>query len=216
MPYACGAAYWLLGFVYLRQGCLEPAITQFEKCLNLSRTADIPVLLVQMAGQLRYAYVLAGRVTEAIAVLEEGRDLGDSSRNMVWGPLAHVHLAEAYALAGRFDDALQTGRHAIELTQQCKERSYEAWARYVLGNVHALRRTAADGQFARAAYRGSLEIATELQMRPLIAQCHLALGSLPAGVAQESRAHLETAITMSRAMGIQFWMERAQAALKAL
>ena len=135
---------------------------------------------------------------------------------MVWKPPAYVHLAEAYALAGRFDDALRTGRHAIELTQQYKERSYEAWARYVLGNVHALRQFAADVQSARADYLNALEIATELGMRPLIAQCHLAIGSLPAGAAQESRAQLETAITMFRAMGIQFWLERAQAALEAL
>jgi tetratricopeptide (TPR) repeat protein len=167
-----------------------------------------------MAMRLGYAYVLAGRVTEAIAVLEEGRDLGDSSRNMVWVTLTHAHLAEAYALAGRYDEALRTGRHAIELTQQYKERSYEAWARYLLGNVHALRRPAADVQSARAAYLGALEIATDLGMRPLIAQCHLALGFLPAGAAQESRAHLETALTMFREMGMQFWLEKAESALK--
>jgi class 3 adenylate cyclase/tetratricopeptide (TPR) repeat protein len=215
-PYARGAAYEFLGFVYLRQGHLEPAITLLEQCLDLSRTADVPVLLVQMAMRLGYAYVLAGRITEAIAVLEEGRDAGDASRNMVWVPLTHAHLAEAYAHAGRYDDALRTGRHAIELTQQYKERSYEAWARYLLGNVHALLRPAADVQSARTGYLDALQIATELGMRPLIAQCHLALGSLPAGDAQESRAHLETAVTMFHEMGMQFWLEKAQAALKAL
>ena len=215
-PFGRGTAYAFLGFVHLRRGDLELAISLFQKCLELCRTADLPVLLEQVAARLGYAYVLSGRVPEAIAVLEEGRDAGDATRNMVWVPLTHAHLAEAYALAGRYDDALRTGRHAIELTQQYKERSYEAWGRYLLGNVHALRRPVADVQSARAAYLGALEIATELGMRPLIGQCDLALGLLFIGDAQESRAQLETAVTMFSEMGMQFWLEKAQAALKAL
>src|SRR5262249_12746282 len=136
-----GGAYEFLGFVHLRRGKLDSAISMLRRCLDLSKTADVPVLLVQMAMRLGYAYVLGGRVAEAIAVLEEGRDSGDSSHNWVWVPLTHAHLAEAYALAGRFDEALETGHHAIELTQRYKERSYEAWACYLLGNVHALRRS---------------------------------------------------------------------------
>jgi tetratricopeptide (TPR) repeat protein len=216
-PYTRGSAYEFLGFVYLRQGQLEPAVRLLEQCLDLSRTADIPVLLVQLAMRLGYAYALSGRVNEAIALLEEGRDLGDSTRNWVWVPLTHAHLAEAYALAGRFEDAFRTGQHAIELAQQYKERSYEAWARYLLGNVHAWQRQpAADVQSARAAYLNALDIATELQMRPLVAQCRLALGCLPDDTDQGSRAHLDAATTMFREMGMQFWLEKAESALKNL
>src|SRR4030095_7128117 len=52
--------------VSVRQGHLEPAITLLEQCLDLSRATDVPVLVVQMAMRLGCAYVLSGRVTEAI------------------------------------------------------------------------------------------------------------------------------------------------------
>jgi class 3 adenylate cyclase/tetratricopeptide (TPR) repeat protein len=214
LAYARGMAYEFLGFVYLRQGKLDAAIGRLEQTFELSRAGDIPVLVAQAAMRLGYAYVLAGRIAEAIAVLEEGRDLGDSTHNWVWVPLTHAHLAEAYALAGRFEDALRTGDHALELTQRYKERSYEAWARYLKGNVHALCRPIADLQPARLSYMGALEIAAELEMRPLIAQCRLALGSLPKGPAGESRAHLEIATTMFREMGMQLWLEKAVSALR--
>ena len=120
---------------------------------------------------------------------------------------------EAYALAGRFDEALETGHHAIELTQRYKERSYEAWACYLLGNVHALRRSGGDAHSARAGYLAALGIAQELEMRPLIAQCLLALGSLPTDAAQEQRCQLETAAAMFREMEMEYWLEKAESAL---
>ena len=52
-PYVRGATYEFLGFAYLRQGRLEPAIALLEQCLELSRSTDLPVLLVQMAMRVR-------------------------------------------------------------------------------------------------------------------------------------------------------------------
>jgi len=213
-PFGRANACSFLGFVHLRQGHLEPAVSRLEQCLAILRAADLPVLLVQMAMRLGYAYVLSGRVNEAIALLEEGRDLGDSSRNWVWVPLTHAHLAEAYALAGRFEDALRTGNRAIELTQRYKERSYEAWAHYLLGNVHALRRPEADARSAHARYLTALAISEELEMRPLNAQCHLALGSLPNE--EERRAHLNQAAGMFREMEMDFWLEKTERELAQL
>ena len=63
---------------------------------------------------------------------------------------------------------------------------------------------------ARAAYLAALEIATELGMRPLIAQCHLGLGSLSAAPTQEPHAHLEAAAAMFREMGMDFWLKKAE------
>ena len=52
-------------------------------------------------------------------------------------------------------------------------------------------------------------------MHPLVAHCHLSLGSLYARVGQreQARAELATAIDLYRAMDMPFWLTRAEAVL---
>ena len=52
-------------------------------------------------------------------------------------------------------------------------------------------------------------------MRPLVAHCHLGLGKLFCGTRDRAKAqeHLTTAGTMYREMGMNFWLEKAEAAL---
>jgi hypothetical protein len=55
-------------------------------------------------------------------------------------------------------------------------------------------------------------------MRALHAQCHLALGeaSLTSGDRDPARRETSRAEAMFREMGLQFWLENAESALKAL
>jgi hypothetical protein len=50
-------------------------------------------------------------------------------------------------------------------------------------------------------------------MRPLVAHCHLGLGTLyrRAGDAAKAQEHLTTARNMYREMGMTFWLEKAEA-----
>ena len=52
-------------------------------------------------------------------------------------------------------------------------------------------------------------------MRPLLAHCHLGLGTLytKAGRPDPARAELTTAIELYRAMEMQFWLPQAEAVL---
>jgi hypothetical protein len=52
-------------------------------------------------------------------------------------------------------------------------------------------------------------------MRPLIAHCHLGLGTLYAkiGRREPARPELSTAIALYRAMAMTFWLPQAEAAL---
>jgi hypothetical protein len=52
-------------------------------------------------------------------------------------------------------------------------------------------------------------------MRPLIAHCHLGLSKLYQSVGRREAAqkHLTTATTMYREIGMQFWLEQAEAKL---
>jgi hypothetical protein len=55
-------------------------------------------------------------------------------------------------------------------------------------------------------------------MRPLIARSHLGLGTLyrRIGKRQEAREHLTAATTLLREMDMGFWLEQAEAELRAL
>jgi hypothetical protein len=52
-------------------------------------------------------------------------------------------------------------------------------------------------------------------MRPLLAHCHLGLGSLyaKAGHPEPARAELSAAIALYRAMDMTFWLPQAEAVL---
>jgi len=64
-------------------------------------------------------------------------------------------------------------------------------------------------------YREALALADVLGMRPLVAHCHLGLGKLygRTGNRQQAQDHLATATAMYREMGMDFWLEQAEAAL---
>jgi hypothetical protein len=55
-------------------------------------------------------------------------------------------------------------------------------------------------------------------MRPLVARCHAGPENLyrRTGKHGQAREHLTTAMTMYREMGMSFWLEEAEAEVKAL
>ena len=68
---------------------------------------------------------------------------------------------------------------------------------------------------AESYYRQALALADELGMRPLVAHCHLGLGTLYRKIGRHDEAHAElaTAAEMYRAMDMTFWLAKAEAAL---
>lgn len=67
-------------------------------------------------------------------------------------------------------------------------------------------------------YWRAMALARELEMRPLVARCHLGLGVLcrHTGDAGAARQHLTTAVGELSRMGMQTWREQAEAELAAL
>ncbi len=71
---------------------------------------------------------------------------------------------------------------------------------------------------AEGHYREALALADELGMRPLVAHCHLGLGNLYRRESNrlQAQAHLTTAPAMFREMDTGYWLEQAEAELKAV
>src|SRR5262249_49718342 len=96
-----------------------------------------------------------------------------------------------------------------------QERGNEADALWLSGEI-AWRGDPPDLDAAEAGYRDALSIANALEMRPLVARCHLSLGLLrgEGSRGDAAREHLTTATAMLRAMGMAYWLKTAQAALE--
>ena len=208
-----------VGHFFLRQGALSQAIHVFERALALRDAVHFPQVLRQCQAALGAAYTLAGRVSEALPLLERG--LERPHPNGIWGqaPLYRVWLGEGYVRAGRVEAARQLGHQALEMArslerQGYQRQGYEAYALRLLGDV-AAHRTPPAVEEAERQYCQALALAEAVGMRPLQAHCHRGLGTLyaAAGQREQARTVLSTAIEMYQAMAMTFWLPETEAAL---
>jgi tetratricopeptide (TPR) repeat protein len=198
-----------VGLVHLSQGHIPAALLALESSLALWRQGDWVFMLPWVAAPLGRAYLIAGRVDEAIELLRQSADR-TSAMNVI--PL-HVqdltYLSEAYLAAGRHDHATAEINRALHLCRTRHQRLFEPDALRIDGEILAQR---GDVRRALEAYLEALPLAVDLRLRPLVAHCHLGLGKLYRRTDQREQAHehLATATTMYREMGMTYWLERAE------
>jgi tetratricopeptide (TPR) repeat protein len=164
-----------------------------------------------VAAFLGSAYLWSGRAADAVPLLEEAVEAITAMRMLGFRSLVIALRAEASLVLGRVAEAREQAEQAVALARTHQERAWEAWGLKVLGDVRA--HEPAEAEQAGDAYRQALAIATELGMRPLVAHCHLGLGSLARKTGRDDQAqgHLTTATTMYRDMDMRFWLTQAEA-----
>jgi len=207
-------AYAGVGLLYLRKGDLHQAIPMLERGFGLWQVWHIPLLFPLIASALGAAYTLSGRATEALPLLEQAVGHAASMSVMDFQSLRVAYLGEAYLVAGRMDDARALAVRAHELSREHKERGWEAYALRLLGEI-AAQRDPPEIEPAEAYYRQACTLADELGMRPLVAHCHLGLGTLygTIGRVEQARAELSAAVELYRVMEMTLWLPRTEAAL---
>jgi tetratricopeptide (TPR) repeat protein len=205
-------AYFGLGLVRVRNGDIHLATQVLEHGRVLCRSIDAPLLFHLNAALLGYAYALSGRAADGLPLLNDAvqhvtRTGGLFVRLLVW-------LGEAYLLAGRIDDALASATEALDLCRARGERGREAYALRLLGKI-TVARDPVDVQTADDYYRQAIELARKLEMRPLMADCHLDLGTLykQTGKLDHARSEIAAAIDLYRAMHMASWLSCAETAL---
>jgi tetratricopeptide (TPR) repeat protein len=213
-PISLIGACYMIGHVYLHKGDLHQALPWLERSLEVCRVWDFPLLSYFVSSTLGYAYVLAGRVSDALTLLEQSisTEARDTLRRRV-----HVWLSEAYLRLGRLDEALALALRSLEFCRTHAHRGDQAWALRLLGEIHAHRHPP-QTELAEAAYREALALADALRMRPLQAHCHHGLGTLYATLSQHEQACLELsiAIELYKAMEMTLWLPQAETALAAV
>jgi tetratricopeptide (TPR) repeat protein len=167
MPLAA-ARGWLL----IHQGAATEAIAILEPAVAVCRDKKFAGQLMRTLTALGQAYSAVGRTGEAVPLLREAIELQEKAGAFVNRSLWVRVLAEAYFRAGQLDQAEATAQEALGFAERHHERAYQAWTRWLLGEIDLRRgdRAAAVRQLERAR-----SIAAELGMRPLGEQCERAL-----------------------------------------
>jgi tetratricopeptide (TPR) repeat protein len=211
-PYSLIIACWGLGYTYLRRGEVARAVAILERALDLCRDSELRIVFPHSAACAGFAHAHSGRIDSAISLLDKAVEAGASMKFMIGYTLDVAWLGEAYLIAGRIGQASELGARALELSRRYKERGYEAWVRWLLGEV-ARARHLVDHTIAESHYRLAMALGVQLGMRPFVAHCHLGLGKLyrRTGEREQAQEHLTTATTMYREMGMTYWLEQAEA-----
>ena len=207
-------AYLSGGFLSLRTRELSRAIPVLERCRDLCRVFNILRLFPETASALGCAYACAGRIADALPLLEQAEQSGAAMGTMGGQSLLMSYVSEAYLLAGRTEEAVKLAGRVLALARAHKERGHEAWALRLLGEI-AAHQASPEVESAAHHYQQALTLAEALGMRPLQAHCHRDLGTLYATIGRyaEARAELDTVIEMYTSMDMTFWLPQTEAAL---
>jgi tetratricopeptide (TPR) repeat protein len=193
---------------HLRRGDAIGATAGLEQSLDIARAWDIPVWTPIVSAELGAAYVQAGRLPEAVRLLDQALSTSWKVDVSLWTSW----LSEAHLRAGQLDEADRHGLRALELARARGERGNEAHVYRLLAEIAA----SAGERHAHAVdlYGQGLTLAAELGMRPLVAHCHLGLGRLhrAGGAPVLAARHLAAAVAAYQELGMARWRESAEAA----
>ncbi|UCD67474.1 MAG: hypothetical protein JSW48_11610, partial [Betaproteobacteria bacterium] len=114
-PFGLGWALSQGSDVFCYRCDTEEVRKRLDECDRLGRDNSLPVLWAVMApGRYGMGFVREGKAAKGIAALKETLAVWDASGGKVWSPYGKAVLAEAMAMLGDIDDALQLIDEQIE------------------------------------------------------------------------------------------------------
>ncbi len=216
-PYSLGWAFLGLAHLQSARGELSQAARLFERAVAQCRDWSFTLLSPMAMAPLGHVYAWSGRLEDGVSWLQQAVTAYESAGIGWRHSISVAQLGEAYLLADRAEDARVCADRAVKLARERGERGYEAWSLRLLGEV-ASHHSRPDVATAEAHYGAAMALASELEMRPLVAHCHLGLGTLYRRMGKREQPHerLTTATTMYREMDMQFWLQKAETEMRQL
>jgi class 3 adenylate cyclase/tetratricopeptide (TPR) repeat protein len=207
-----------LDLAYLKsvRGELSQAASLLERALAQCREWNITSHTPIAMASLGHVYAWSGRIEEGVSCLQQALTACECAGIGFHHSLSVEQLSEAYLLAGQVDNAGAGADRAVMFARGRGERGNEAWALRLLGDI-ASHHARPDVATAAAHYGAAMTLAFELDMRPLVAHCHLGLGRLygRTGNPEQVQEHLSTATGMYGEMGMTSWLEKLEKGMNA-
>ena len=198
-----------LGNVCVARGDVDRAIAVLERGLDHEPNELNERIWPFVASALGAAYALAGRLGDALPLLEESVERAVGVKLKANHALRLARLAEAHLRAGKPESAFPLAAQALDLAQEQRERGHEAHVFRLLASID-LEREVPVLDRAEEGYRKAMAIAEQLGMRPLQAHCHFDLSRLyqRRGNADAAAPELAAARDLYREMAMTFWLRQ--------
>jgi class 3 adenylate cyclase/tetratricopeptide (TPR) repeat protein len=202
-PYSLVVACWSLGSVYAVKAALTDALPVLERALALTREWRLTVLSPLVTGALGHVNSLLGRISEGLSLLRVALNAMEAMGRGAYHSLIVAQTGEAYAKAGRLDDARRHAERAASLARSRGEAGYEGLALCVLTEIMMLA-DPSEADMCERNFRAAKALAADLGMQPLSARCSLGLAALyrRADRVTEAEEHFAEALSLHRAMQI--------------
>ena len=216
-PYSLCWAFLGLAQLQSLKGELNQAAELLERAVAQCRDWSFTLMSPMVMAPLGHVYALSGRLEEGISWLQRAVTTYELAGVGWRHSISVAQLGEAYLLADRNEGAHACADRAVTLARERGERGYEAWALRLLAEV-ASRAHRPDVELAEAHYGTAMTLASDLDMRPLLAHCHLGLARLyrRSGRLEQAHEQLTNTTTMYREMNMQFWLQKADAEMTQL
>jgi tetratricopeptide (TPR) repeat protein len=200
-------AWQTVGLVPLARGMPEAALAPLEQAVGVCRAHELPIYEPFAASAAAWARALLGEAPAAVKALRPIVEQARRRRQVLSLGQYLVRLGEAALLAGEPAEARACAEEAVALARRHGMRGTEAYA------LRLRAECTPDGDDTDA-----FHLARALDMPPLQARCLLDLGLRAAtrGERDEARRRLQEACDRLRALGMAWWLARAEAALTAL
>jgi tetratricopeptide (TPR) repeat protein len=207
-PDARAIASAFTGFAWHAQGDVERALPAFEASYHLCVEHRLEAWRPVAGAMLGHAFVVLGKVDRGLELLSESTALTERLGVQAYRALWITLLADALLVNGQALQAVDVAERAVLLATQNKEQGNHTRALQVLGRA-ATQLGPSECERANEHLRQALEQAEQLGMRPVLAGCYHALGTLAGrlGDANRGESFLETARTLAREIGMRFWWE---------
>jgi tetratricopeptide (TPR) repeat protein len=201
----------------ITKGEFAQALPWLERAVQLCETKRVLLCLPTAYALAGWAMACLNRILEGLSYLERGVTASESIGTKFHLSLSYLAWAEGLLLAGNIQDAKRTADRALELAVASGERGNEVGILRLLAEISASEAPPAL-EPAVSFYERAKALAFELEMRPLVAHCHLGLAKLfgRTGKREQAHDHLATAATMYHELEMRFWLEKVEAEMREL
>jgi class 3 adenylate cyclase/tetratricopeptide (TPR) repeat protein len=198
-------AYWSIGLVALSQGACGDAVRVFDRLLDVCATHDLDAYASRITAALGRTMARIGQVGEGLSLLEKAVTLDGSAEPQITRSFTLIAFAEALLLAGELEKALTTVNEALDRTRMLEERAAEGHACWLRATIDTVR--AVDLETAASMFETATDIAAQLDLRPLMAHCHLGSADLHQrrGLLPEATTYRDRGQSLLDELGMKRW-----------